>query len=161
MTRALAITALLLGLGCALAPPAPPARESRVPGAKRAAEAAQVEREYGCGKRKRPYFVLEESSLAPSPLAAGEEFDHRVAYALCPARPGAAVAGKLRTRILFEGKAVVDDTTDYRLDPGRFVVDTFIALPPSAPPGAYELDVSFASPKVRFATKLPFSVVAH
>lgn len=159
MRRGLAALSLI-ALGCA-ALSAPPREQPRTPGAKLAASAERVASDYGCAERKRPHFVLEESSLVPTPLAAGGELDHRLAYALCPARANQGVAGKLRTRILFEGKPVVDDSADYRLEPGRVVVDTLIALPPTAPPGAYELDVTFTSASLRFATRLPFSVLAR
>jgi hypothetical protein len=156
MTRGLALL-LALSLGCASFP----ARQEPVPttpGAKLVATADQVAQQYGCAKRKLPHFVLEESTATPTPIAAGAELDHRLAYALCPARADTGVSGKLRTRILYEGKAVVDDSADYQLLPGRIVVDTLIGLPPTAPPGGYELEVSFIGASVRFSTKLPFAV---
>jgi hypothetical protein len=164
LKRALALLGLAAALGC-VAPPAPepaytPRKSTQLPGPKLVGTEAEVAREYGCAAQKRPLLVLEESSLRPTPLAAGQEFGHRVVYALCPSRAKQGVAGKLRTRIRFGAAVLVDDTTEYRVEPGRWAVDTFIALPPHAKAGAYELDLEFTSAgaPVRFATRMPFSV---
>lgn len=163
MTRALALALLALALGC-LAPPAGtarvPAANAQRPGTKLLGTESEVAREYDCASRKRPLLVLEESALRPTPLAAGQEFGHRIVYALCPARPKQALAGKLRTRIAFGSAVVVDDTADFRAQPGRWAIDTFIALPPQARPGAYELEVTFtpAGGALGFTTRMPFSV---
>jgi hypothetical protein len=164
LTR-LALAALIAALtACATAVPAPSARyepnkSSQLPGPKLLGTEAEVAHEYACARAKAS-LVLEASSLAPSPLAAGQEFGHRVVYALCPARAKEGVAGTLRTRIRYGAQVVVDDSAQHRVEPGRWAVDTFVALPPHAKPGAYELEVEFASAAspVRFATKIPFSV---
>ena len=157
LIRSSIATLLLAALGCVTAAPGgrPGAQE---PGPKLLAPAAEVAREYACSAGAKPLLVLEQSSIQPSPLAAGEEFAHRFVYALCPARPQQGVAGTLRTRIRFGAGVVIDDSTGYRVEPGRWAVDTFIALPPHAAPGAYELDLEFTSPQLRFATRVPFSV---
>jgi hypothetical protein len=162
MTRALAIAGLALTLGC-IAPTRPhhsPATNAQQPGPKQLGTEAEVMRQYDCARQGRPLLVLEESALRPTPLAAGEEFGHRIVYALCPARARQPLVGTLRTRIAFGGSVVVDDRARFRADPGRWAVDTFIALPPQAKPGAYQLEVSFspAGGAVGFATEMPFSV---
>jgi hypothetical protein len=162
--RPLAIALLATLLGCVALPQRPaahtPPTNAQQPGAKLLGTEAEVAREYDCAKQKRPLLVLEESFLRPTPLAAGQEFGHRIVYALCPARAKQPVFGKLRTRITFGGKGIVDDSADFRVEPGRWAVDTFISLPPQAKPGAYELELEFtsAASPVRFATKMPFSV---
>jgi hypothetical protein len=163
LTRALCALALAAAVGCA-APATAPARYSprtsaQLPGAKLLGTEQEVALEYACAKAK-PLLVLEESSLAPTPLAAGQEFGHRIVYALCPARAKQDVAGTLRTRIRHGAQLVVDDSAPHRLEPGRWAVDTFITLPPQARPGAYEIELEFAAAgsPVRFATKMPFSV---
>ncbi|MBM4383451.1 MAG: hypothetical protein FJ091_08785 [Deltaproteobacteria bacterium] len=164
LTRALC--ALLLAAASACATTAPvarsgyaPAKSAQLPGPKLLGTEAEVAAQYACANQKAS-LVLEESSLAPSPLGAGQEFGHRVVYALCPAREKQGIAGTLRTRIRFGTQIVVEDSAPYRIEPGRWAVDTFIALPPHAKPGAYEVEVEFASAAspVRFATKVPFSV---
>jgi len=160
--RALSAAALAGALACVAPPPAAPAyhpaKSSQLPGPKLLGTEAEVARQYACSGAKKPLLMLEESSLAPTPLAAGEEFGHRIVYALCPARAKEGASGRLRTRISFGGAVLVDDTADYRVEPGRWAVDTFIALPPQAKPGAYELQLDFASAQVRFAARMPFSV---
>lgn len=164
LRRALALAGLATALACVAPPTAPaaysPAKSSQLPGPKLISTELEVAREYACAQQKKPLLVLEESSLRPTPLAAGQEFGHRVVYALCSARAKQGIAGKLRTRIRFGAAVLVDDTSDYRIEPGRWAVDSFIALPPQAKPGAYELDLEFTSAAgpVRFATRMPFSV---
>jgi hypothetical protein len=157
LIRSSIATLLIAALGCVTAGPGgrPGAQE---PGPKLLAPAAEVAREYACAARTEPLLVLEQSSIQPSPLAAGEEFAHRFVYALCAARSQQGVAGKLRTRIRFGASVVVDDSAGYRALPGRWAVDTVIALPPQAAPGGYELDLEFTSGQLRFATRVPFSV---
>lgn len=163
MKRALAALLVALSLGCVLpARPAgyEPAKNAQRPGVKQLGTEAEVAREYDCARRKKPLLVLEESALRPTPLAAGEEFGHRIVYALCPARARQPLAGSLRTRIAFGSAVVVDDSAAFMARPGRWAVDTFIALPPQAEPGAYQLEVDFspAGGAVGFATRMPFSV---
>lgn len=162
MTRTLAIALLAAALGCAAPGPRahPSARNAQQPGPKLLGSAAEVARQYDCARRRTPLLVLEESALRPTPLAAGQEFGHRIVYSLCPARAKQPLAGKLRTRIAFGSAVIVDDTAAFSAQPGRWAVDTFIALPPHAQPGAYALEVSFtpAGGAVGFATKMPFSV---
>ncbi len=159
LIRALLAAFAIAASGCvAVPPPAQRPHNPQLPGPKLLAPAAEVAREYACAARGKPLLVLEQSSIRPTPLAAGEEFAHRIVYALCPARRQNGAAGKLRTRIRFGGTVVVDDTAAYRVLPGRWAVDTFIALPPEAAPGAYEIDLEFTSAQLSFATRVPFSV---
>jgi hypothetical protein len=164
LMRPLAIALLAAVLGCVALPGHPiahtPAKNGQQPGAKLLGTEAEVARAYGCARGRNPLLVLEESFLRPTPLAAGQEFGHRIVYALCPARARQPISGKLRTRIAFGGAVIVDDSADFRVEPGRWAVDTFITLPPQAKPGAYELELEFtsAAAPVRFATKMPFSV---
>ena len=160
---ALQLALLALALGC-VAPPSqpvqPPTQGPHPPGAKLLGGEADVVREYECAANGKPRVMLEESALRPTPLAAGAELGHRIVYALCPARARQALAGKLRTRIAFGGATVVDDSAAFSAQPGRWAVDTLIALPPNAKLGAYELEVTFTpvGGAVGFATKMPFSV---
>jgi hypothetical protein len=164
LMRPLAISLLAALLGCVAPPERPiayvPAKNAQQPGAKLLGTEAEVVRQYGCARQKKPLLVLEESFLRPTPLAAGEEFGHRIVYAFCPTRAKQPLSGKLRTRITFGGAGIVDDSADFRVEPGRWAVDTFIELPPQAKPGAYDLELEFTSSSapVRFATKMPFSV---
>ena len=55
--------------------------------------------------------------------------------------------GRLRTRIYHDANLVVTDVVpDYPLRPGRWVVNTQITVPPSAPAGAYGVRLDFAAP---------------
>jgi hypothetical protein len=164
MRRVVASALLALAVGCVApaerSPEHAPAKNAQQPGAKLLGTEAEVARQYDCAQRRRPLLVLEESFLRPTPLAAGQEFGHRIVYAFCPARAKQLVSGKLRTRIAFGGAVIVDDSANFRVEPGRWAVDTFIALPTHAKTGAYELELEFASAAapVRFAAKMPFSV---
>ena len=162
LIRVLAAAALASSLACVVppttAPAYRPAKSSQLPGPKLLGTEVEVMQEYACAGSKKPLLVLEESSLAPTPLAAGQEFGHRIVYSLCPARAKEGAVGRLRTRISYGGAVLVDDTSDFRVEPGRWAVDTFIALPAQAKPGAYELQLDFSSAQVRFAARMPFSV---
>jgi hypothetical protein len=115
--------------------------------------------EYGCDRKELPFFEIERLELRPQRLRAGEEFEHRFAYVLCPDRLTGVVTGKFHTRILHRGKVIVEDRKpSYDLKPGRWVVDTFVRLPQSAETGVYAMEFAFQSDRVSFARSLTFAV---
>lgn len=120
-----------------------------------------VWQEYECDAQKRPYFVLEHNELVPPRVEAGDSFNHRMVYAMCPDRPTAVISGRLLTRIRFRGDPIVRETTEaYELKPGRWVVDAEVTLPSAAEPGVYAYELEFESSSVRFEKSLTF-VVSH
>ena len=89
--------------------------------------------EYDCETRPLPHFQLERNEVNPVRVRAGDEFNHRLVYALCPTRPTDVVAGELTTRIRFKGRSlVVDRIPGFEIKPGRWIVDAFVRLPESA-----------------------------
>ena len=67
----------------------------------------------------------------------------------------------LETSILFKGKALLREAdAAYDLKPGRWVIDTFVTLPPQAKPGLYGLQLKFRGKRVRFQRTLSFTVRA-
>ena len=51
----------------------------------------------------------------------------------------------MHRRVLYRGKPVLQESTPHELMPGRWVLDSFIALPEDAEPGLYAMDISFRS----------------
>ncbi len=107
--------------------------------------------EYDCAKRRLPFFKLEETELVPSRLRPGGQINHRFVYVMCPSRLSGVIEGKLYTRIQFKGKTVHSDAVKRELQPGRWVVDSFVTLPEKAMPGMYALEGRFESSKGRFS----------
>jgi len=119
----------------------------------------EVWKEYDCANQKRPFFIIEANELVPPKVDAGDEFNHRMIYVMCPARPTEVVAGRLSTRIRFKGDAIVDARDDsYEIMPGRWVVDAFVEVPESAQPGVYAYEVEFAADALTFSRSLTFLV---
>lgn len=117
--------------------------------------------EYECDRKELPFFEIERLELSPKRLHAGEEFEHRFAYVLCPDRLTGVVTGAFHTRILHRGQVIVEDRKPtYDLKPGRWVIDTFVRLPQSAETGVYAMEFAFQSPTVSFARSLTFAVEA-
>lgn len=136
-------------------------RALRSPGERIKTFPEQVWSEYKCSQRRLPFFKIEELELHPQKLTPGQQFNHRFIYALCPVKPTAVITGRLETSILFKGKAIVRDANaSYDLKPGRWVVDTFVTLPPGAKPGLYGLQLKFKGQKVKFQRTLSFTVRA-
>ncbi len=121
---------------------------------------ADVAREYHCDKRGLPFFEIEESQLLPVRAKPGSQLSHRVVYVMCPRRPTEVVTGTLDTRILFKGEIIFNEVIDQELKPGRWVMDTFIPLPPSAKPGVYALQVDFRSEQGNLHERSDFIVKA-
>jgi hypothetical protein len=130
----------------------------RSPGERFQAFPEEVWQEYDCDNRELPYFRIEKVQLVPRKLRAGDEFNHRIVYALCPAAPTAVVSGTLHTRILFRGRAVVSERDRYEFKPGRWVVDAFVRVPEQAERGIYSMELDFESASLRFEDRYTFLV---
>ncbi len=114
--------------------------------------------EYDCAKRRLPFLKVEESELVPARLRPGGQLNHRFVYVMCPSRASEVIEGTLHTRIQFKGKTVHRNAVKRELQPGRWVVDSFITLPEKAMPGMYALTARFDSPKGRFSFQSDFLV---
>ena len=114
--------------------------------------------EYDCAKRRLPFLKVEESELIPARLRPGGELNHRFVYVMCPSRATEVIEGTLHTRIQFKGKTVHRDAVKREMQPGRWVVDSFITLPENAKPGMYALAARFESKKGRFSFHSDFLV---
>lgn len=154
----LLLAALLLGAsGCTMVGQL--RRALRHPGEELVSLPGKVEEKYDCESRHLPYFVLERNEINPDRLRPGAEFNHRLVYALCPTSPTAVVVGKLRTRIRFRGRVLVDDRGQrFEIKPGRWAVDAFVRLPDDAEAGVYALEVDFESKQVAFSETATFGV---
>jgi hypothetical protein len=150
--------ALLAALGCATT--VGNVRKSlREPGEHFKAFPEDVWAEYDCDGRKLPYFKIERIELMPRRLRAGDEFNHRIVYALCPDQPTAVVSGTLHTRILFRGEPIVTQSDrKYEIKPGRWIVDAFVSVPDRAEAGIYSMELSFESRSLAFDKHLTFLV---
>jgi len=117
-----------------------------------------VWKEYGCDEQDLPFFEIETYELIPRKVKPGGEFNHRITYALCPARPTEVLAGKLNTQILYKGKPILEENDPYEILPGRWRIDTFVEIPETAPPGIYSYQLKFASRTMKFERRLTFLV---
>ena len=123
----------------------------RKPGEVLVSHPDSVWKERDCANVQRPYVVIELNEVLPPRLTAGDEFNHRMTYAMCPARGADVVVGDLSRRITFKGNTVFEDVSRrFELRPGRWRVDAFVGIPGSAPAGVYSVDVSFSGGGVQF-----------
>ncbi len=136
-------------------------RALREPGAKLMSLPDDVAHQYECGSRRLPYFVFERQEVNPSRIAAGEEFNHRFVYALCPRKATQVVEGTLRTRIRYKDRVIAQDKAEFELLPGRWAVDSFVRLPDDAAVGIYSLELEFTSRPVEFRHEATFGVRAR
>ncbi len=160
-SKAIAAWALRLGLALALASSTSCAfftLQLREPGHHNKAFPDEVAEEYHCDKRPLPFFRIEANELVPRRVKPGSEFNHRLIYVLCPERPTAVLPGTLRTRVLFEGRIIVEDSVQQKLRPGRWVLDSFVAMPADVEPGLYAMDVRFRSSRGDLESQVDFIV---
>jgi hypothetical protein len=156
-----AAIALLFGPGCSTLLWSVE-KSLRNPGERLRAFPEKVYVQHECDKKRLPWFELEQHELVPPRIKPGGEFNHRLVYSMCPARPTQVVRGTLNTRILFKGGPIAREQVEgYELKPGRWVVDWFVSLPPGAEAGVYALQIEFKSSKVRFDETLSFAVDAR
>ena len=134
-------------------------KAGREEGAQLAAFPEEVAREYGCAERALPFLAVERSELVPPRVRAGGEFNHRLVYALCPARPTEVVAGRLVEGIRFRGVILHREVREgFELRPGRWVLDAFVELPGGAEPGVYAYEIRFEGGPVAFEERHTFVV---
>lgn len=134
-------------------------RSLRDPGVHFRAFPEEVAREYRCDEKELPHFTIEKIELVPDRLRPGEEFNHRMVYALCPRKPTAVVSGTLSTRILHRGRVIVNERDPaYELKPGRWIVDAFVTVPEGAAVGIYAMELEFEGRELAFTERLTFAV---
>jgi hypothetical protein len=158
-----ALAALLLAACCASAScaylPAPIDQYFRKPGVQLGEFPEKVADQYQCQNQKLPWFKLEKLEVWPKRLRPGEELGHRLVYALCMNGATDVVTGKLDTRIVYRGKSIMRESEKtYELRPGRWIVDVFVTVPPTAAEGLYALELEYQSPSVRFKDSRTFVV---
>lgn len=156
--RAALVALVLVAFGCANV--AGNVRKSfREPGEHFEAFPEEVWKKYECEGRKLPFFKIERLELVPRKLHAGDEFNHRFVYALCPEHSSEVLTGTLHTRILFRGRAVVSERDPaYEFKPGRWIVDAFVTVPERAEAGIYSMELAFESPMLAFEESRTFLV---
>jgi hypothetical protein len=155
--------ALALALGCVTCAylPASVERPFRKPGVRLVDFPEQVGVEFNCASQKLPWFKLETLEVWPKRLDAGKELGYRMVYVLCTEGATDVVTGKLETRVAFRGQPILREPDPaYDLRPGRWVIDVFITVPPSASEGLYALELEFKSPNVKFSRSETFAVEA-
>ncbi|HXZ84829.1 MAG TPA: hypothetical protein VEI82_05010 [Myxococcota bacterium] len=158
--RALALALAALGIACAYLPAAIE-RPFRKPGVHLVDFPEKVNEEFNCASQKLPWFKLETLEVWPKRIAAGQDLGHRMTYVLCTEGPTDVVTGKLETRIMYRGQAILHETNPaYDLRAGRWAVDVFVTVPPAAQEGLYALELEFKSPSVKFTRSETFAVEA-
>ena len=147
------VVCLALVLGCSQLP-----LLSRKPGETMMTFPEPVAKEYRCAKRRLPFFEVEKKELTPHRARPGNRLDHSLVYVMCPSRISEVISGKLYTRIHFKGKTVHTDVKDQDLQPGRWLITSFITLPIQAAQGMYAMEARFESPRGRFNVHSDFLV---
>jgi hypothetical protein len=131
----------------------------REEGARLAAFPEAVAEEYGCARRRLPFFEIERSEIVPPRVRAGGEFNHRLVTVLCPARPTEVEVGRLVEEIRFRGRIVHAEVRErFEIRPGRWILDAMVELPPDAEPGVYAYELRFDAPNAAFAESRSFVV---
>ena len=143
------------GMGCAALE-----LQLRKPGKRLVTFPGPVAEEYRCDERKLPFFEIEEKELTPERVKPGHRVNYRYTYVMCPAKIAEVVSGKLYTRVHYRGKRLFTDVVESEIQPGRWLVDSFVKIPAVAKPGVYALEAEFRSSTVRFRVHSDFLVVA-
>lgn len=132
------------------------------PGIKRLADEQSVRLAYGCAKRSLPFLVIERHELSSSELLAGQEFQHRFAYAVCVSDPSAPMKGILSRKIFFHGKKrpmFKSVSKDVKVNPGKWADVATIKIPKGVKPGQYIFRLIFSIPNSKKITMdLPFAI---
>jgi len=114
----------------------------RQPGEKMMRTPEKTQEKYACAPYRKTMLHLEDVQVLPEVVTPGKEINHRMRYAFCPFTPSGLLQGRITRTVLFKGKPMFRDTTDYAFKPGTWTVDVFIGIPQEAESGVYALDVT-------------------
>ena len=95
-----------------------------------------------CTPYSKTMLQLEDVQVSPDIVTPGKEINQRIRYAFCSLTPSSTLKGSITRIVLFEGKQMFRDTTNYEFKPGTWTVDVFIGIPQEAVSGVYALDVA-------------------
>ena len=104
-------------------------------------ETAEKTREmFNCKDLRRNYLFLEKTEVFPENVPPGQKINHRLKYALCPSKKTKTLRGVLTRRILYKGASIFRDRGRHEFNPGGWMVDAFITIPPKAEEGMYAVE---------------------
>jgi len=104
--------------------------------------------QYNCGTRELPLVVLEDNSLNPSSVYAGQQINHLLIYAVCSRSSNETFQGTINWKLYsIRGKFIIQFRKKVELKPGRWSIVRRIDISPKAKPGTYELRTEFFSKK--------------
>ena len=125
---------------------------------------AKVWNELDCvNSSKLPLAILEDQQLTPQKVNAGDQFMHRIEYALCPDSPDITILGTLSRKIYLKGKLVHNGQQSFELRPGRWRVNAIIKVPDKSKSGTYTLLTEFVgqasnNKKLKVSKEIQFEV---
>lgn len=132
----------------------------RSPGVKPLLTPAEVEARENCTALRPPYARFDLSEVVPPQVPPGGTISHRVIYTLCPDARESPVRGRLSTTISLGYKRVfADAVAGFQLQPGQWIIDADIVLPPAAKPGSYVLETEFRGGGVMLGDTTTFVVL--
>ena len=102
----------------------------------------QTREKYACALHHKTMLQLEKVEVLPEAVTPGKEINQRIRYALCPLTPSGTLKGSITRTVLFKGKVVFRDATDYEFKPGTWTVDVCIGIPKEVASGMYALDLT-------------------
>ena len=169
MYRLLIIALSLVLLSCASQTPVPESKTiaENIPGVTPLLNGTETWKEYNCDSKKLPFIVVEQDELRPTnSVKAGTTIQHRFVYAACTSSSDqrAIIKGSLSREISYKGgrgsKVVVPLTTtpNFDIEPGKWVVNAIVQVPPKAKPGNYDFELTISSPMTTVKKNLPFMV---
>lgn len=132
--------------------------KARSKGERRLAEPGDVARELSCGSPGAVLARVEAGEVLPLRVKPGNEINHRMVLAACPAS-AEALTGTLTRRFVHQGRTLFQDSEPYTLKPGRWSVNVFVGIPAQALPGQYRLELRFERRGLQLERSTDFTVL--
>src|SRR6266404_1996513 len=73
----------------------------------------KTKEKYACAPYRKTMLQLEDVQVLPDMVTPGKEINQRIRYAFCPFTPSSTLKGSITRTVLFKGKQMFRDTTDY------------------------------------------------
>jgi hypothetical protein len=132
--------------------------EDNKPGKKLLAPHNEVWLNENCKNRPMPYIRLDNSDVIPKTATPGALVRYRLYYTACISDGYYYENGNLKTNIYFQRNVQNTRSDDYKIETGKWIIDTHINVPNDVENGIYVLDATLSIEENKIQDVVSFNV---
>lgn len=101
-------------------------------------------------------FAIAKADLQPSRTTSGQQIVSRIVYVSCY---GTRLKGKITRKVTYNGKTLISLPEDIDYRPGSWTLTAYIAIPPGARSGGYQLETQMQTGVFRLQETQLFEIM--